>query len=229
MKTIFLFLFALPIFSSQSQISYVDIDWIIDQTIVMSNDEVDTLEMDIDQDGTKDLRISSWSNHTIGESTVIEVLLLQKNSNELFYGLQTTINNCNYLQDCPGTPNYNHSMGYIYTSNSVCGANPHANDYVKFPFRFQGVSGTHCGFLYVRYVGTTITIEGYAWNPTSGGSCSCSTSGWLTLEQPGDFKFDLGDYKYYNLMGQEVENPNGFVLKVYETGYTQKVFISSQN
>ncbi|NGF75752.1 hypothetical protein G5B10_07665 [Fluviicola sp. SGL-29] len=225
-KIIYSLAIGLISYSASSQLNYVDIDWVIDQTASMSNNEVDTLGIDIDQDGTKDLRISSWSNHTVGESTVIEVLLLQKNSNELFYGLQTTINNCNYLKDCPGTPNYNHSMGYIYTSN-ICGSNPYANEYVKFPFRFQGVSGTHCGFLYVRYVGTTITIEGYAWNPTPEGSCSCSTSGWLTLEKPGDIEFDLGEFKYYNMMGQEVENPSGLVLKVYENGSSKKVYIQN--
>lgn len=138
MKKVLFSFYLLAALSANSQLNYIDTDWVIDQTIVMSNNEVDTLEIDIDQDGTKDLRISSWSNHTVGESTVIEVLLLQKNSNELFYGLQTTINNCNYLRDCFGTPNYNHSI-------------PHANEYVKFPFRFQGASGIHCGFLFVRY------------------------------------------------------------------------------
>lgn len=205
-------------YSANSQLNYVDTDWVIDQTIVMSNNEVDTLEIDIDLDGTIDLRISSWSNHTVGIPTAIEALLPGSPIN----GLQN-MGGCVYLQDCPITPSYNNTMGYIYTSN--CGSNPHANQYVKFPFRFQGSAGIHCGFLYVRYVGTTITIEGYAWNPTAGGNCSCSTSGWLTLEKPGDFEFDLGKFKYYNLMGQEVENPNGITLKVYDSGVSEQVFI----
>lgn len=223
MKTILLFITFSISLASTAQISYVDIDWTIDQTVLMSNNEVDTLEIDIDQDGAKDLRISSWSNHTVGIPTVVEVLLLQKNNNELFNGLQTTINNCNYLQDCSGTPNYNHSMGYIYTSN--CGSNPHANDYVKFPFRFQGASGIHCGFLYVRYIGTTIIIEGYGWNETPGGTCDCSASGWLSLNQPGEVESDLS-FRYYNLMGQEVESPIGLVLKVYENGISERVFVT---
>ena len=207
-------------YSANSQLNYVDIDWVIDQTQVMPNDEVDTLEIDINQDGVIDLIISSWSNHTFGISTAIEVLL----SGSSTYGLQTT-SNCNYLQNCIGTPSYNDVSGYIYTSN--CSSDPYANQYVKFPFQFQGATEGHCGFLYVRYVGTTITIEGYAWNPVSGGNCSCSSSGWLSIEELSPDELQT-EYQYYNLLGQRVNDPKGLALKVYESGVSEKVFISGK-
>lgn len=207
-------------YSANSQLNYVDIDWVIDQTIVMQNGEVDTLEIDIDQNGTKDMRISSWSKHSAGIETVIEVLMKDAVG---FGGLKT---NNGYIEACvTSTSSLTQIVGYIYTSDTP---NPHSNQYVKMPFKFQGNNNnSYCGFLYVRYVGTTITIEGYAWNPTSGGNCNCATSGWLTLEQLEDHQFDLGEFKYYNLIGQKIDNPSGLVLKVYENGFSEKIYIQN--
>lgn len=214
-----LFLFSLLFsISSFSQISYVDTDWIIDQTQVMFDGQMDTLELDFDQDGTKDMRISSWSNHQSGIQTVTEVLMLDAVG---FGGLQVQ---GSYIADCPATGfQYQSIVGYIFTSDSP---NPYANQYVKMPFRFQGTAGTHYGILYVRYQGTTITVEGYAWNPTPSGSCDCNTTDWLTLEEH-QMNQPIGDFKYYNLLGQQLTNPQGLVLKVYDTGYITKTYITN--
>lgn len=216
MKPVILSICLLLYISANSQLNYIDVDWVIDQTIIMTDGVTDTMEFDIDQNGTNDLRIASWSNHTTGIETVIEVLLL---SQTLYQGFGT--DGCYSLKAClesSGTPEIG---GYIYSSNCT---NP-SNEYVKYPFRFQGQAGIHCGLLYVRYVGTTVTFEGYAWNPTPSGSCSCTTSGWLGLAQPEPIEL-YGEFEYYNLLGQRIENPNGLVLKVYDSGATEKVYIN---
>lgn len=196
---VFLTLFAL---SANSQITYVDTDWIIDQTQVMINGEVDTLELDIDQDGAKDMRIYAWSNHQAGIQTVVEVLML----NAVGFGGLQNLGSDYYIADCPSTGfNYQSIGGYIYTSDSP---NPYANQYVKLPFRFEGAAGVHYGLLYVRYVGSTITIEGYAWNQTPNGPCDCNSTGWLSLNEIQLNEMN-GEFNYYNLMGQKIEEPNG--------------------
>ena len=94
------------------------------------------------------------------------------------------------------------------------------------PFKFHGTSVTHNAILYVRYQGTTITVEGYAWNPTPNGPCDCNSTIWLSLKE---YKIDYmkGDFNYYNLLGQEMESPSGLTLKVYESGYSEKVYIQN--
>ena len=218
MRYLYSLLFAVLATQTFAQISYVDTDWIIDQTQVMFNGEMDTLELDFDQDGTKDMRISSWSNHTGGIQTVTEVLMLHAVG---FGGLQVQ---GSYIADCPATGfQYQSIVGYIYTSGA---SNPYANQYVKMPFKFQGNAGTHNAILYVRYQGTTITVEGYAWNPTPNGPCDCNSTIWLSLNE---YKMNnmKGDFEYYNLLGQRVEGPSGLTLKVYESGYSEKVYIQN--
>ena len=218
MKTLFLSFAILCSLQATAQISYVDTDWIIDQTQVMFDGQMDTLELDFDQDGTKDMRISSWSNHQGGIQTVTEVLMLDAVG---FGGIQVQ---GSYIADCPATGfQYQSIVGYIYTSES---SNPYANQYVKMPFRFQGSAGTHYGLLYVRYQGTTITVEGYAWNPTPNGPCDCNSTIWLSLNEY-EMDYMKGDFEYYNLLGQRVEGPSGLTLKVYESGYSEKVYIQN--
>lgn len=214
----FFFSFCLGVvsFSVKAQITYVDTDWIIDQTQVMVDGEVDTLELDFDQDGTRDMRISSWSNHQSGIQTVTEVLMLDAVG---FGGLQVQ---GSYIADCPATGfTYQNIVGYIFTSDTP---NPYSNQYVKMPFRFQGTAGTYYGILYVRYQGTTITIEGYAWNATPNGPCDCNSTGWLSLKE---YQMDelQGDFHYYNMLGQQISSPQGLVLKVYENGVSEQIFI----
>lgn len=218
MKTLFLSIGTLCSLQAAAQISYVDTDWIIDQTQVMFDGQMDTLELDFDQDGTKDMRISSWSNHQGGIQTVTEVLMLDAVG---FGGLQVQ---GSYIADCPVTGfQYQSIVGYIYTSES---SNPYAGQYVKMPFRFQGAAGTHYGLLYVRYVGTTITVEGYAWNPTPNGPCDCNSTIWLSLNKY-EMDYMKGEFNYYNLLGQQVESPSGLTLKVYESGFSEKVYIQN--
>lgn len=208
----------LLVISANSQISYVDTDWIIDQTQIMQNGEADSLELDFDSDGIKDMRITSWSNHTAGDPlTGITVLMLHAVG---FGGLQVS---STYISDCPATGfSYNDLVGFLYHSGFT---NPYANQYIKVPFKFQGNAGVHNGILYVRYVGTTITVEGYAWNPTPNGPCDCNATIWLSLNE---YKMDMkGDFNYYNLLGQEVESPSGLTLKVYESGYSEKIYITN--
>lgn len=216
MKTLLFFSSFLLNVGLFSQISYVNTDWIIDQTQVMVDGEMDTLELDFDQDGTKDMRISSWSNHQSGIQTVTEVLMLDAVG---FGGLQVQ---GSYIADCPASGfTYQNIVGYIFTSDA---SNPYANQYVKMPFRFQGTAGTHYGLLYVRYQGTTITIEGYAWNATPNGPCDCNSTGWLSLSE---YQMDelQGNFHYYNMLGQQISNPQGLVLKVYESGLSKKVYV----
>lgn len=218
MKTLllfFIFLFTKGVFA---QITYVDTDWIIDQTQSMFDGDADTLQIDIDQDGTDDIRITSWSNHTSGIQTVTEVLMLDAVG---FGGLQVQ---GSYIADCPASGfTYQNIVGYIYTSEA---SNPYANQYVKMPFKFQGTTGTHYGILYVRYQGTTITVEGYAWNQTPNGPCDCSTTDWLSLNE---YQIDelQGNFYYYNMLGQQISTPQGLVLKVYESGNSERIFITN--
>lgn len=205
----------LAIQNAHAQLTYVDVDWSIDQSVIMPDGQTDIMEFDIDEDGTNDLRITSWSNHTTGIETVVEVLLL---SASLYEGLD--VDNCNSLVECFGGLSDPSINGYIYSSDC---SNP-SNEYLKFPFEFTAGDGhIHCGFLYVRYQGTSIIFEGYAWNEGTS-SCSCSTSGWLSLEEPEPTE-DQGTFEYYTLLGQKTDNPQGLVLKVYESGRTEKVFM----
>lgn len=218
MKTILLSIIFLYPLTYIAQITYVDTDWIIDQTQVMFDGEVDTLELDFDQDGNKDMRISSWSNHQSGIQTVVEVLMLDAVG---FGGLQVPMSS-SYIADCPSSGfSYQSIAGYVYTSDN---SNPYANQYVKMPFKFQGSAGVHYGLLYVRYVGTTITIEGYAWNETPGAACDCNSTDWLSLSE---YQMDelQGNFHYYNMLGQQISNPQGLVLKVYESGLSKKVYV----
>ena len=202
--------------TANSQLTYVDLDWVIDQTQVMPDGQTNIQEIDFDSNGSNDMRIGSWSNHQAGIQTVVEVLMIDAVG---FGGLEIP-GNSGYISDCPSTGfTYQDIVGYIYTSDEI---NPYVNQYVKMPFRFQGTSGTHCGFLYVRYVGTTITIEGYAWNPTPSGSCSCTSSGWLSLKEN---ESDEEDYELYDLMGNRIDAPEGVTLKVYESGHVEKIFV----
>lgn len=223
MKTLFISITLFFALQSTAQIQYVNTDWIIDLTQVMADGEADTLEFDFDQNGTKDMRISAWSNHQSGIQTAVEVLMFDAVG---FGGLQVS-GSSSYISDCPASGfQYQSIVGYIYTSNAL--PNPYTNQYVKMPFRFHSAAGTHCGLLYVRYEGspatTTIKIEGYAWNQTPEAPCDCNSTGWLGLNKY-QMNESKGDFEYYNLLGQRVENPEGFTLKVYESGISEKVFI----
>ncbi|GAA0874384.1 hypothetical protein GCM10009118_07920 [Wandonia haliotis] len=213
-----------------AQLTYVDIDWQIDQTVIMQDGVTDSIEIDIDEDGVNDLRITSWSNHTTGIETAIEALLL---SSSLYEGFD--VDGCNSLRACFEGGGSNSSInGYIYSSDC---SNP-SNDYIKFPFQFDGEQGIHCGFLYVQYEGSIITIEGYAWNSTPSGTCSCNSSGWLGIKEEllpeGPYRlYNLlgqeifepeGPYRLYNLLGQEIFEPEGLTLKVYRNGLIQKIY-----
>ncbi|NVK65695.1 MAG: hypothetical protein HWE22_13970 [Flavobacteriales bacterium] len=214
MKYLYILILSLTSTSVFAQLSYVEIDWEIDQSIIMIDGDTDTLEFDIDQDGINDLRLTSWSNHQAGIETVIEALLL---SSTLHQGIET--DGCNFWNACSQGFGSSGINGYLYSSN----CNNPSDGYYKYPFEFEGGLGIRCGFLYVRYEGSIITIEGYACNPNNN-SCSCSTSGWVGLDKP---KIISGEepHKFYNLMGQEVSDPNGLVLRVYESGFTEKVYI----
>ena len=216
MKTLFLSLTLLCSLELSAQVTYVNTDWIIDQTQVMPNGDADSLELDFDNDGIKDMRITSWSNHTQGDPlTGITVLMLHAVG---FGGLQVS---STYISDCPATGfSYNDLVGFLYHSGFT---NPYANQYIKVPFKFQGNAGVHNGILYVRYVGTTITIEGYAVNLTPNGPCDCATTIWLSLNEL-EMKNMKGDFEYYNLLGQRVEGPSGLTLKVYENGLVEQVY-----
>jgi len=216
MKKTLLFILTTFALNAHSQLTYVDVDWVIDQTQVMPDGQTDVQEFDIDIDGTNDMRITSWSNHQAGIETVIELIM----PDAVGFGGVEVSGSSGYISDCPSSGfTYQSIGGYIYTSDET---NPYNNQYVKMPFRFQGSAGVHCGFLYVRYVGTTITIEGYAWNPTPSGICSCTSSGWLSLKE---IELDGDEYKLYDLMGNRVDTPEGLTLKVYESGHIEKVFV----
>lgn len=199
-----------------SQITYVNTDWVIDQTQIMANGDADSLILDFDQDAIADMRITSWSNHTAGDPlTGITVLMLHAVG---FGGLQVS---STYISDCPATGfSYNDLVGFLYHSGFT---NAYANQYIKVPFKFQGSAGIHNGILYVRYVGTTITIEGYAVNLTPDGPCDCATTIWLSLNE-NQMKDIKGDFEYFNLLGQRVESPSGLTLKVYESGLVEQVY-----
>lgn len=222
MKTLFITLSLLCSLELSAQITYVNTDWVIDQTQIMQNGDADSLELDFDNDGIKDMRITSWSNHTQGDPlTGITVLMLHAVG---FGGLEVAPNQT-YISDCPATGfSYDDIVGFLYHSGFT---NPYSNQYIKVSFKFQGNAGVHNGILYVRYVGTTITIEGYAVNLTPNGPCDCATTIWLSLNEnqlnPTDENFE-----YYNLLGQQIDNPKGLVLKVFESGLSERIFINEQ-
>lgn len=102
----------------------------------------------------------------------------------------------------------------------------YTSGYYKTPIQFESADGLHCGFLFVRYEngGKIIKIEGYAWNQIAGQSCNYSGTGWLGIDESIKLDIKKESYKYYNLMGQELSAPTGLVLKVYESGYTEKIY-----
>lgn len=226
MKNLLLILSIFLVFTSFSQLIYHYDPWVIDQTQIMLNGEVDTLEYDFNQDGIKDMRISSWSNHQDGIQTVVEVLMINSNPSGKWLEL---INGSGYISDCPSSgfvlnpPYYPPiNFGYIYTSNEL--PSPYVNEVVNMPFRIQDNSlEIHYGLIRISYQSTMITIMGYIYNQTPNSPVDCNLVNLSVSEF--DKEIDLEIDKYFNLLGQEIKDPHGFVIVLYKNGITKKIYI----
>lgn len=221
MKNLFLLFITLNLsFCANSQIAYNDtINYVIDLSVGADNSDIDTLELDFDQDGNNDMRITSWANH-IGDpiESAVEIIMIGNNGN-----LKPHLTS-SFAPKCPNNAQFDDSNngGYLYYSDELV---PYSG-IVKIPFRYNLSTIVSYGILYVNYQVNIVTIEAYAWNQTPGGYCDCNSTASLGLEDLSTIE-NLGEFKYYNLMGQEVQYPSGLVLKVYESGLSQKVYISN--
>lgn len=218
MKKILLILSVLLTLSSFSQLESVMLNW--NYSLSDSITHATMQEIYIDGDTVSDMRISDSYHASIN---IVEVLLHDGHLNA---------DNHLIIDDCPVSNNWSNEEidGYIYTSlteTEILDGVPdynYSNETVKMPFNFNGGDGNHCGFLFVKYLNYDITVQGYIWNTVADAICSCNTSGTLGVDE---IKLDYSNLKfsYYNLLGQKVYSPKGLVLKVYENGFTQKVFI----
>ncbi len=217
MKKTLLILSLLLLNNSFSQMQSVMLDWNYSLSDSITHSAMQ--EIYIDGDAISDMRISD-SYHD--STNMIEVLLQNGHLNA---------DNHMIIDNCP-TSNWSNEeiSAYIYTSLTFAEVQDGVSDYnysnetVKLPFNFNGSDGNHCGFLFVKYLNFDITVQGLTWNTVAGATCSCNSSGSLGVDE---IKLDYSNLKfsYYNLLGQKIENPKGLVIKVYENGLTQKVFI----
>lgn len=221
MKNFVLFIVVFLAGMCHSQISYSNLN-LEYETSVPKLPETDSV--DIDSDGLVDLQISSWFIYeSLYQNLGIEVLV--KDHDDDFSTTITSIGvkNSDIVRDCH-TSDTNSIYGYVYSNNS--GIINYTSGYSKIPFDFEASDGIHCGFLFVRYNGSLVTIEGYSWNETkksSGGKCPCNND-YLSLSEPiSSDTFGEVD-KYFDLLGKEISEPNGLTIVQYKSGLIKKVF-----
>lgn len=196
-----------------SQVESVSLDW---EYNVLNESPFEERTIDFDQNGTIEVTVSSWVIQA-DNNIAIEMLINDNNINDSEYG-STKINNCGIVQDCASATSTSIS-GYIYTSN--CNNNYTIGIY-RIPVYFELADGFHHGLIYVKYNNNIIKIEGYSYNTIPEEFYDCS---YLALTE--NRLKPLGDYKYYNFLGQEVTDPTGYTLKVYENGKVERLFISN--
>lgn len=223
MKSIVLFIVLILTGICHSQISYSNLNLEYETSIPKL---AETDSVDIDSDGLVDLQISSWFIYeNLFEDLGIGVLV--KDHDDDFSTTITSIGvkSSGIVRDCH-TSGTNNIYGYVYSNNYNSGIINYTSGYLKIPFDFEASDGIHCGFLFVRYNGSLVTIEGYSWNETkksSGGQCPCNND-YLSLSEPiSSDTFGEVD-KYFDLLGKEIKDPHGFVIVLYKNGITKKVF-----
>lgn len=227
MKSVFLILsIFLSFVSFSQQMNYVEHSIVYDTSnlSVSGCGENNFDSLDFNGDNIFDLRITSWFEHpsTCGIKSVIEILMLDYNPGDMLFNGKVLMDSNMLIKNCPDNIFSDYSTTAYILSTDVY--TNHTSGYYKIPFNFESNDGVHCGFLFVRYGdgGKTITIEGYSWNSIAGQSCSCGT-GWLGLDEQVQTEFEK-PYKYYNLLGQEVIEPHGLTVVLYENGVSKKAY-----
>lgn len=215
MKTIILSLFTLVTVSSISQVEYLDLNISYDLNSIYPEDSSVTQLIDINQDGTNDLRINSWFGHNGGTFDVIEVVLTNTS-----YTSGIISNQCMYLKECSEQgASYSSASGYVYnTEQENCILLEGEKSY---PFSFLGNNGIHYGSIYVTLNQNTITINGIGFNAIPGQSYFCDQ--YLNINE---IHYDKSNnFNYYNMIGQEVYEKHGVLLQVSDYGKaTRKYF-----
>lgn len=211
-----LFIFLLTYQLCISQTETIHLGVIIDITEQMQNDDSDTLVLNIDSDPESDIRIISWTGHTIGTETVVSIEVL----NNFILGLKTRPDYYDYLSGCvPESEIYNSNFGFILNSDqNTLPFSPIEN----FPIRLTNESVTQYGFISIEFTGEILRIKDYTFN-NDGSDINCMGS--LGVEGLEIDHLKNESFEYYNLMGQRIEHPSGMVLKVFDSGRTERVYI----
>lgn len=236
MKTKILFLLLSASFSIFSQLQEVYLDW---QYNVSQYKSADTDSIFIDGDNLVDIIINSWFLYeSTYENLGIEATVIDHDGN--FTSTPTAIgkNNIGQIRDCHQS-GQSELTAYIYSNNAPIVNSSidqnYTSGYKKVPFDFEAADGIHCGFLFVRYEENSnqelvVTVEGYYWNPVlknqTGGSCPCN-SDYLGLMEIKPNQIDV-PYQFYDLLGQQIDNPQGLAIKAFKNGYVEKVYINSK-
>lgn len=217
MKNTIFIISTLLSFNCVSQMQSVILDWHYSLSDSITHSAMQ--EIYVDGDAVSDIRISD-SYHD--STNIVEVLLHDGHLNA---------DNHMIIDNCPASGWSSEEIdGYIYTSLTYAEVQAGFSDYnysnqsVKMPFNFNGNDGNHCGFLFVKYLNFDITVQGLTWNTVAGATCSCNASGNLGVSEI-KLNNEKGNFTYFNMLGQRLENPTGIVLKVYESGAVEKVFI----
>lgn len=217
MKNFILFLALSLNFSVYSQVELIQLNQVFNTQSIYPEDSVFYNELDIDSDGKKDIRITSWFGHSFGENGVIEILCLDQ---EYLSGIETT--QCGYLQNCNSEIfNYEEVSGYLYTTNPDACETPYIGN-VVLPFKFKGNQGIYGGVFYVEYAENIITIESIGWNRSVGQNYNCNSN--LFIE---DLSLNSNEsFRYYNLLGQEVFDLKGLLIQISSQGKSKKVYFN---
>lgn len=175
--------------------------------------QTDTI--DVNNDGIGEFIIQNWKNSNNG---VIEIVVLDKNPNDSEYGsVKTDI--FNLIQDC-GSATGTSLYGYIYSSDLTIN---HTVGIYKTPVYFELNDGFHYGLLYIEYNGLSITIKACSYNNEPDQLIDCT---YLSLIEYTKTQ-EKEEFEYYDTIGQKVDNPVGFTIKVNKsTNKSEKVFIN---
>lgn len=232
MKTLILTLALSASTTSFAQLQEVHLDWIYN-TSQYQTAETDSIF--IDSDSLVDIMIHSWFLYE-GAYDNLGIEVLVKDHDDNFTTTPTSIGQTSIglILDCHQS-GQSDLTAYIFSNNNGINGNNYTSGYKKVPFDFEAADGIHCGFLFVRYdvngnQEQIVTVEGYYWNPVlksqAGGTCPCNND-YLSLTEQEPNQINI-PFQFYNLIGQQIENPQGLALKVYENGSIQKVYISSK-
>ena len=161
MKIIYLLTLCLFALQIHAQSAFVQTDIVLDLEEEMEEGQMNTIDLDINQDGIADLRIHSWSNQIYQASSAVELKIISDVYNfKAFYTQEG-----NMLRPCPTNPtHYNSNFAYLYRSDIT---RSNTKDFVLFPFQFTVDNNVHYAVLHVLYEGSKIKIVGFNYNATA--------------------------------------------------------------
>lgn len=224
-KTITILSFFLATTSFSQQLTEVQLNYVFDVTVPQASH---TDSIYIDGDTLVDILLYSWFIYdTVNGYENLGIEVLSKDNDNNFNNSVFRVKNASnslMIQDCHDFGGGNSSSAYLYTNNP--GNVNYTSGYKKVPFRFDASDGNHHGFLYVRYEDSIVTLQGLTWNEIPEELCPCNSDylGIQNIVEEDKYQEIIG---YYNLLGQEINEPKGLVIVLYKSGLTRKMFITN--